>query len=135
MAMHNSMHKKCSPSVSLYDWWLIKSETDFNGKRLAVGGSTSNGKVLSRVFSSAPISKRYNLLELETADGVTVFIRGYINQTRSQDNGISSEVCSHFLVGFPYNWEDYSYEIPSPSEVDQISNQRSKQYVQFKEER
>ncbi|XP_043712208.1 kinetochore-associated protein KNL-2 homolog [Telopea speciosissima] len=97
-------------TVCLVDWWLIKTEKDFCGKRLAVGGITSKEQQAVRAFSSSPIFKKYDAFTLETADGITVMVKGLINRDRTLQNGFPSEVCSHFLFGFPYDWETYSGE-------------------------
>ncbi|XP_064969544.1 uncharacterized protein LOC135585704 isoform X1 [Musa acuminata AAA Group] len=102
-------------SVFLFDWWLIKAESGVEGKRLAVGGFTTRQHA-TRLFSSAPIIKRNDAYTLETADGVTVVVQGMINKERTQDNGFPLEVCNHFLIGFPYNWDHYA---------DEYSNKRS----------
>ncbi|URE08930.1 hypothetical protein MUK42_35300 [Musa troglodytarum] len=70
----------------------------------------------TRLFSSAPIIKRNDAYTLETADGVTVVVQGMINKERTKDNGFPLEVCNHFLIGFPYNWDHYA---------DEYSNKRS----------
>ncbi|KAJ4974389.1 hypothetical protein NE237_007563 [Protea cynaroides] len=97
-------------TVCLVDWWLIKTEKDFRGKRLAIGGITSKEKQAIREFSSSPIFKKYDAFTLETADGITVMVKSLINRDRTLQNGFPSEVCSQFLFGFPYNWEAYSSE-------------------------
>lgn len=61
-----------------------------------------------RVFESAPITKRYDSFTLGTADGITVRIQGVINKACSHQNGIPLEVCNSFLIGFPYNWDNYA---------------------------
>ncbi|KAF2288719.1 hypothetical protein GH714_011392 [Hevea brasiliensis] len=94
--------------VSLCDWWLIKADKDFQGKRLAVAGVTSREQQVLRVFHSAPITKRYDVFTLETADGIIVVFQGFINKTRTIENGFPSEVFSHFLFGFPPYWEEYA---------------------------
>ncbi|XP_030499886.2 uncharacterized protein LOC115715196 [Cannabis sativa] len=99
----SSPYSKIS-SVFLEDWWLIKA----NGKDLAVGGSASRGGLGVRFFSSAAISKRHSTTVLETTDGFTIKISGLINMTRTHQNGIPSEVCHQFLLGFPHNWEEYA---------------------------
>ncbi|KAF3455441.1 hypothetical protein FNV43_RR00068 [Rhamnella rubrinervis] len=91
-------------SVFLDDWWLLKT----NGKGLAVGGFAARERVGVRVFTSAPISKRHCATTLETTDGLTITICGLINRSHTHENGFPSEVCNHFLLGFPYNWEEYA---------------------------
>ncbi|XP_031275953.1 kinetochore-associated protein KNL-2 homolog [Pistacia vera] len=58
-----------------------------------------------RVFTSAPIVKRFDVFTLETADGICIVLKGFINKSRTIENGFSSEVFSHFVFGFPTNWE------------------------------
>ncbi|KAH7521396.1 hypothetical protein FEM48_Zijuj07G0028600 [Ziziphus jujuba var. spinosa] len=91
-------------SVFLCDWWLDK----VNDKQLAVGGFASRERLSTRVFISTPVSKRHCATKLETADGITITVCGLINRSRTLQNGIPSEVCNQFLLGFPYNWEDYA---------------------------
>ncbi|XP_058076378.1 kinetochore-associated protein KNL-2 homolog [Magnolia sinica] len=93
--------------VCLGDWWLVKTESNCGGKRLAVGGLTMKWQQAARVFLSSPIVKRHDAFTLETADGVTVMIQGLINRSRTHQNGFPPEACNKFLTGFPYNWEVY----------------------------
>ncbi|XP_030927810.1 kinetochore-associated protein KNL-2 homolog isoform X1 [Quercus lobata] len=95
-------------TVCLHDWWLVKSDREFEGKRLAVAGSTAREKQAVRLFSSAPIVKRYDFSTMETADGICVVIKGFINKPRTQENGFPSMVGSHFVLGFPTDWEEYA---------------------------
>ncbi|XP_026390479.1 uncharacterized protein LOC113285963 [Papaver somniferum] len=99
----NSSSSRYLPTVCLADWWLLKSE---DGKRLCIGGFVLSDNRAKRVFSSAPIIKRHSLMSLKSADGINILIQGPINNSRSQENGFSSEVCSRFIVGFPFGWED-----------------------------
>ncbi|XP_058215109.1 kinetochore-associated protein KNL-2 homolog isoform X2 [Rhododendron vialii] len=95
-------------TVCLRDWWLIKSEQDFKGKRLAVAGLTSQEKQAVRAFTSAPILNRSDPLTLETVDGIYVLIDSCLNKVRTEENGFPYEVFSHFVFGFPTNWEEYA---------------------------
>ncbi|KAG5550169.1 hypothetical protein RHGRI_015206 [Rhododendron griersonianum] len=96
-------------TVCLRDWWLIKSEQDFQGKRLAVAGLTSQDrKQAVRAFTSAPILNRSDPLTLETVDGIYVLIDSCLNKVRTEENGFPYEVFSHFVFGFPTNWEEYA---------------------------
>ncbi|KAM1271640.1 hypothetical protein ACFX2I_032539 [Malus domestica] len=92
-------------TVCLHDWWLIIAENDVGGKGLAVAGVTSIENEARRVFSSAPISKRFDIFTLETVDGICVAIKGFINEQKTIENGFPSEVFSHFVFGFPPHWE------------------------------
>ncbi|XP_059462312.1 kinetochore-associated protein KNL-2 homolog isoform X2 [Corylus avellana] len=93
-------------TVCLHDWWLIKAGKDFEGKRLAVAGFTSREQQAVRVFSTAPIVNRYDVFTLETADGICVLLKGFINKLRTNDNGFPSTVFSRFVFGFPPDWEE-----------------------------
>eukprot|EP00256_Glycine_max_P066382 XP_025980977.1 kinetochore-associated protein KNL-2 homolog isoform X1 [Glycine max] len=98
------------PKVTLYDWWLVIAKNDFQGKRLAVAGVSSRKDEATRVFVSAAVIKRYDVFSLETADGICVIIRGFINEQRTLENGFSAEVFHHFLFGFPPDWERYALD-------------------------
>ncbi|XP_022748251.1 uncharacterized protein LOC111297914 isoform X2 [Durio zibethinus] len=102
---HSSYFQK---TVCLHDWWLVKADKDFEGKRLAIAGSTSREFKAVRLFTSAPIVKRYDVFTLETADRICVCIKGFINRQRTHENGFSSEVFTHFYFGFPPYWEEYA---------------------------
>jgi hypothetical protein len=53
-----------------------------------------------RVFSSAPIVNRYDVFTLETADGICVMLKGFINKLRTNDNGFPSTVLYSFQIFF-----------------------------------
>ncbi|GLT66096.1 hypothetical protein SLA2020_384860 [Shorea laevis] len=91
-------------SVWLYDWWLSPAPA----RGLAVEGFESIGRKRVRVIRSAAIAKRHNANTLETIDGTKVTVSGLINRSRSHQNGFPLEVCRHFLLGFPYYWEEYA---------------------------
>ncbi|XP_057769970.1 kinetochore-associated protein KNL-2 homolog [Salvia miltiorrhiza] len=93
--------------ILLQDWWLVKAGPDSHGKRLGIGGFTSKGQGI-RCFSSAPILKRHDAVTLQTVDGITLMVHGYLNRSRTLENGFSREVCDDFLIGFPYYWEDFA---------------------------
>ncbi|KAA0032623.1 hypothetical protein IC582_020219 [Cucumis melo] len=95
-------------TVRLLDWWLTRAESNSNGKTLAVAGLTSTPGQPVRVFSSAPIVKRHDVFTLETADGICVVLKGFINKLRTTDNGFTPQVFKHFLFGFPPNWETHA---------------------------
>ena len=91
-----------------------------------------------RVFTSAPIAKRYDVFTVETSDGVCILLKGLINKHRSSLNGFPSQVrdfsrssllllpfylfiyfisplifipkqvSNRFLFGFPSDWEQYA---------------------------
>ncbi|KAF5452016.1 hypothetical protein F2P56_027057 [Juglans regia] len=92
-------------SVLLHDWWLVRAP---HGKGLAVGGVASLERVGVRIFCSAAISHRHDATTLDTMDGIKITISGFINRSRTHQNGFPSEVCNRFLLGFPYNWEEYA---------------------------
>ncbi|KAM7265133.1 hypothetical protein ACFE04_002816 [Oxalis oulophora] len=98
-------------TVVLYDWWLTKAEDESGVQRLAVAGFTSRGKQPKRVFTSGPIAKRHDVFSLKTADGVYVIIQGFINKSRTTENGFSYNVFDHFVFGFPPDWEKLVNEI------------------------
>ncbi|XP_056161184.1 protein EMBRYO DEFECTIVE 1674 isoform X2 [Syzygium oleosum] len=89
--------------VFMNEWWLVNA----NGKGLAVGGFAHRDERVS-LFCSAPIVKRHDTTTFETADGMTIMVGGLINQLRTLENGFSSKVCNKFLLGFPYDWAEYS---------------------------
>ncbi|KAL8476036.1 hypothetical protein ACS0TY_028631 [Phlomoides rotata] len=41
-------------------------------------------------------------------DGITIMVLGYLNKFQTLKNGFSHEVCDHFVIGFPYYWEEYA---------------------------
>ncbi|KAL0926801.1 hypothetical protein M5K25_003053 [Dendrobium thyrsiflorum] len=71
-----------------------------------------------RIFDSSPIIKRHDAYTLETADGVTIRIEGFINKKRTLDNGFPFEACKTFLIGFPTTWTDYAND----SSMDKASH-------------
>ncbi|XP_024031243.1 uncharacterized protein LOC112094497 isoform X2 [Morus notabilis] len=96
-------------TVCLFDWWLIKTESAFQGKRLGIAGFTSREQNRAlRAFSSSAITKRFDVFTLETSDGVSIVIKGFINKQRTTDNGFPSEVFNDFIFGFPPNWQKYA---------------------------
>ncbi|XP_059669485.1 uncharacterized protein LOC132314671 [Cornus florida] len=95
-------------TVCLQDWWFIKVETDVGEKRLAIAGFTSGEQQARRVFSSAPIHRRFDVFTLETVDGIFIITKGFINKVRTEENGFPAEVFNHFVFGFPPYWEEYA---------------------------
>ncbi|KAI3453485.1 hypothetical protein Pfo_010148 [Paulownia fortunei] len=63
-------------------------------------------KQAMRVFSSAPILKRYDVFTIETTDGICVILKGFINKARTVENGFPSDVYNHFVFGFPPYWKE-----------------------------
>uniref|UniRef100_A0A7N0V143 SANTA domain-containing protein n=1 Tax=Kalanchoe fedtschenkoi TaxID=63787 RepID=A0A7N0V143_KALFE len=104
-------------SVCLHRWWLAKP---VNGQRgLAVAGFSSREGPSVRAFRSAAISKRHDATTVEAADGFRISIVGFIDEHQTHQNGFSLEVCSRFLFGFPYDWEEYVAR--GPTEVLSMS--------------
>ncbi|KAJ9189044.1 hypothetical protein P3X46_000385 [Hevea brasiliensis] len=89
-------------SVLLHDWWLVKAED----KGIAVAGFASRDKGGPRAFTSAPICRRIDATTLETSDGITIQISGFINRSQTHQNGFPFMVCNSFLLGFPYRWKE-----------------------------
>ncbi|XP_024189265.1 uncharacterized protein LOC112193374 isoform X1 [Rosa chinensis] len=94
------------PTVTLSDWWLVKSEENDEKRRLAVAGvSSAPQEIPRRVFYSAPISKKYDVFTLETTDGVCIILDGIINKQQTIANGFPDEVARRFQLGFYAGWE------------------------------
>ncbi|KAK2429000.1 hypothetical protein QL285_027476 [Trifolium repens] len=93
-----------SKLIFLHEWWLMKPQNQCNG--LALAGIASMER--ERMFFSSVIVKRHEPNVVETEDGVTIIIRGFINSSRTSQNGFPSDVCRRFSVGFPHNWKNYS---------------------------
>ncbi|KAL5564780.1 hypothetical protein UlMin_027944 [Ulmus minor] len=91
-------------SVFLQEWWLKRVDD----KGLVVEGFASRESLGVRLFSSAAIAKRHCATVLETTDGITITLCGPINMSWTRQNGFPCEVCNQFLLGFPYNWEEYA---------------------------
>ncbi|XP_058202259.1 uncharacterized protein LOC131316825 isoform X2 [Rhododendron vialii] len=102
----------CRPfvkTVCLDKWWLIKVERDSKGRRgLGVAGFALREGQETRAFFSAAIAKRHDTVTLETTDGITIKINGFINRSDTAKNGFPSEVGNRFRSGFPHNWEEYA---------------------------
>ncbi|KAL3718450.1 hypothetical protein ACJRO7_003562 [Eucalyptus globulus] len=90
--------------VFLNEWWLVNA----NGKGLAIGGFAHRDSERVSLFCSAPIMKRHDITAFETADGTIIMVGGLINRLRTLENGFSTKVCNKFLLGFPYDWAEYS---------------------------
>ncbi|KAL6145154.1 hypothetical protein ACLB2K_055842 [Fragaria x ananassa] len=91
------------PTVSLYDWWLVKSQDNHGNNRLAVAGVSSAPQ--ERVFYSAPICKKHDVFTLETTDGVIISLNGTFNKQQAIASGFPDEVAMHFQLGFYTGWE------------------------------
>ncbi|KAJ6289379.1 hypothetical protein OIU76_025238 [Salix suchowensis] len=96
-------------SVWLYDWWLAKAE----GDELAVSGFTFREGLGTRLFCPAAILKRHYATILETKDGITVTISGFINRDRTRENGFSFQICERFQLGFPHSWLELATQLGS----------------------
>ncbi|KAL8507780.1 hypothetical protein ACS0TY_018353 [Phlomoides rotata] len=95
--------------VLLHDWWLVRADSDSHGKQIGIGGFIFNeGIGAKRRFASAPIVKRQDAVTLKTVDGITIMVLGYLNKFQTLKNGFSHEVCDHFVIGFPYYWEEFA---------------------------
>ncbi|CAJ1979229.1 unnamed protein product [Sphenostylis stenocarpa] len=80
------------------------------------------------LFLSTVVTKREEANVLHTQDGITIVFRGFMNTSRSSQNGVPLEVCQHFLVGFPHDWNKYaphSYGDSSASSVDNMECENS----------
>ncbi|KAI8566971.1 hypothetical protein RHMOL_Rhmol02G0084600 [Rhododendron molle] len=121
-------------TVCLDKWWLIKVERDSKGRRgLGVAGFALREGQETRAFFSTAIAKRHDTVTLETTDGITIKINGFINRSDTAKNGFPSEasdsislpyipfftldvmpivpsimVGNFFRSGFPLNWEEYA---------------------------
>lgn len=62
----------------------------------------------ARLFCSAAIVRRHYATILETKDGITVTISGFINRDRTRENGFSFQVCPHFRSGL---YSDFVFQI------------------------
>ncbi|KAF9679118.1 hypothetical protein SADUNF_Sadunf07G0106800 [Salix dunnii] len=93
--------------VWLYDWWLAKAE----GDDLAVSGFTFREGLGTRLFCPAAILKRHYATILETKDGITVTISGFINRDRTRENGFSFQICERFQLGFPHSWLELATQL------------------------
>ncbi|KAI5395358.1 uncharacterized protein LOC127093321 isoform X1 [Lathyrus oleraceus] len=89
------------PTVTLFDWWLVKSPNN----RLSISGISSRKGEAVRVFNSSPIVRRYDYNYLETADGISILIRGIINEERTLESGFTPQIFKSFYIGFPSYWE------------------------------
>ncbi|XP_011026370.1 PREDICTED: uncharacterized protein LOC105126999 isoform X2 [Populus euphratica] len=65
----------------------------------------------TRLFCSAAIVRRHYATILETKDGVTVTVSGFINRDRTRENGFSFQICEHFQLGFPYSWLELATQL------------------------
>ncbi|KAL1568784.1 kinetochore-associated protein KNL-2 [Salvia divinorum] len=119
-------------TVCLADWWLVKSENEVQGRRLAVGGLTDRGKQARREFTSAPILKSYDDFTIETTDGICVILKGFINKDRTLEHGFLSDVFNHFVFGFPLYWKEYDEKFlgKEPPSKDIVTDKFSDQLSQ-----
>ncbi|CAK8539351.1 unnamed protein product [Lathyrus sativus] len=109
-----------SKSVFLHEWWLVKPQNHCNG--FAISGITSIGRG-ERVFVSTVIVKVHETNVVETQDGIIVGFRGFINSSRSFQNGFSSQVCQRFSIGFPHSWKKLSARLENECDyVDRVND-------------
>ncbi|TXG71187.1 hypothetical protein EZV62_006122 [Acer yangbiense] len=94
-------------SVFLYEWWLDRVYL----KSLTVVGFVARGSQVLRTSHSAAIVKRHESIILEIVDGIRVTISSLIDRSRTCSNGVPSEVCDHFLHGFPRYWEGFADQL------------------------
>ncbi|XP_058772966.1 protein EMBRYO DEFECTIVE 1674-like [Vicia villosa] len=100
--LSNSIFK--SKPVFLHEWWLVKPLNHCNGFALAGIASTPG----ERMFVSSVIVKVHEPNVVETDDGIVVGFRGFINSSRTLQNGFPSQVCQRFSIGFPHDWKKLS---------------------------
>lgn len=101
-----------SKSEALYSLCIISSSL-FCGQFIAPLSSFSMGinalcseKILIhccrragiRAFYSAAISKRHETTILEATDGIIISVSGFINRSRTHENGFPPKVCMHAIV-------------------------------------
>ncbi|XP_021849975.1 uncharacterized protein [Spinacia oleracea] len=121
--------------ICLEEWWLSKPE---GCKGLAVSGrpteerkcndahqkfhsAPAKRRFASREFHSAEIVKKHGCTILETADGIFVSLSGFIDRSRTQQNGFSFEVCRDFIYGFPNGWKDYATSMAMGDETSEVN--------------
>ncbi|XP_022145181.1 uncharacterized protein LOC111014686 isoform X2 [Momordica charantia] len=83
---------------------------------------------LSEGLLPETISKRHESTTLEATDGIIITVSGFINRSRTRENGFPPKVYNHFLLGFPFNWKDYmcsSSDKKSPFQCIQASTSHS----------
>ncbi|KAL8117505.1 uncharacterized protein LOC141723521 [Apium graveolens] len=92
--------------VMLIDWWLIKVQVEApNQFKFGVGGKAFDGQS-SVFFSSGEIVARHDEMTLDTVDNITITLASVLNRPRALENGFPSQVCDHFFLGFPSDWEE-----------------------------
>ncbi|KAM5570085.1 hypothetical protein ABKV19_017213 [Rosa sericea] len=114
-------------SVLLDDWWLVKAQ----GKGLAVEGLAKTQRPAIRTFSSAAISKRHTATILETTDGIIVTLCGFLNISRTSQNGFPPEVYNRYLLGFPYDWEEHAAGLLIQGSTDKSASARNSSSQKF----
>lgn len=93
--------------MTLLDWWLIKVPVEgSNHFKFGVGGNAFDGQATT-YFSSGKIVKRHDEMTLETVDGITITLASLLNRSSTLENGFPSQVCDHFFLGFPFDWEEF----------------------------
>ncbi|CAN8255188.1 unnamed protein product [Cochlearia groenlandica] len=83
--------------VILKDWWVIKCSEESNGKRFGVA--------VRGAFRSSPIIIAFDAFNLESSDGLTIILHGFLNKERVVESGFTLEISRHFIFGFPPYWE------------------------------
>ncbi|XP_050907255.1 kinetochore-associated protein KNL-2 homolog [Lathyrus oleraceus] len=110
---------KCK-QIFLHEWWLVKPQNHCNGFAIAGFASIGRGE---KVFVSTVIVKVHETNVVETQDGVIVGFRGFINFSRSFQNGFSSQICQRFSIGFPHDWKKLSARLGNECDyVDRVND-------------
>ncbi|KAL1809838.1 hypothetical protein ACET3Z_026828 [Daucus carota] len=99
-----------SKNVVLLDWWLtklqIEGSTSPKAFKFGVGGKAFDGRESTHFFSGE-IVKRQDEITLENVEGITIRLDSLLNRFRTLENGFPSQVCDHFFLGFPFDWEEF----------------------------
>ncbi|XP_058772964.1 kinetochore-associated protein KNL-2 homolog [Vicia villosa] len=114
--LSNSIFK--SKPVFLHEWWLVKPLNHCNGFALA-GIASMPGE---KMFVSSVIVKVHEPNVVETDDGTIVGFRGFINSSRTLQNGFPSQICQRFSIGFPHDWKKLSARLGNGCDyVDRVN--------------
>ncbi|KAK1363902.1 SANTA domain-containing protein [Heracleum sosnowskyi] len=106
-APHTPLFDSTTKKVTLLDWWVIKVQVKGpNHFKFGVGGNAFDGQA-STFFSSGEIVKRHDEVTLETVNGITITLASLLNRSRTLENGLPFQVCDHFFLGFPFDWEEF----------------------------
>ncbi|CAH8371158.1 unnamed protein product [Eruca vesicaria subsp. sativa] len=123
MAEESSSFQK---TVVLRDWWLIKCEKEYEGKRFGVAGTQITETRTMRVFTSSPIITVFDVFTLHASDGVCIILRGFLNKQRLAQSGFLPQISREFIFGFPPCWEskcnDCFVGVPSGDAINKASS-------------